>query len=196
MVHDASRARSQRCHRRCCRPRDRGADRCAFRRGGGVLQGPHHFADRRLQRGQRLRHLRAAARTFHRQAHPRPAGGRRAEHAGRGQHQGGDVSARCRAERRQRHRHHRTQRSARASPRRRAIRRPQLHLARQHRQQFEPVRHLARDTDPDLAGRADQAIRAGRRRLRFGPGQLRAHPEERRSARRCGSSPAIPAAPR
>jgi len=161
------------------RHRDHGAERCTFRRGGRVLQGPHHLADHRLQRRQRLRHLRAPARTFHRQAHPRPAGGRRAEHAGRGQHQGGDVSARGGAERRQRHRHDRTQCPAGTAPGRRAIRRPQLHLARQHRQQFEPLRHLARDADPDLAGRADQAVRACGRRLRVGPRQLRAHPEER-----------------
>ena len=54
-------------------------------------KGRTDFADHRLQRRHRLRHLCASARALHRPAHPGPADGHRAEHAGRGQHQGRDV---------------------------------------------------------------------------------------------------------
>ena len=77
-----------------------------------------------------------------------------------------------------------------------AVRRAQVHLDRQHRQQCEPLRDLAHHRHQDLAGRADQAVRARDAGRRHRSAYFRAHPQERVRREGARSCRAIPAAAR
>ena len=123
---------------------DCGADQLAAaslcRDGGGVLQGADRLAPHRLQRRQRLRHLRSHSRALHGAAYSRLPHDHRAEHARGGKSQGCDVRLRRGPQGRLGDCHDRTQRTCRAAIGRSALRCTPLRMARQHRQQESRAR--------------------------------------------------------
>ena len=107
-----------------------------WRSAAGLLQGQDHPADRRPGRGRRLRHLWPAAGAVPHPIRSRTAGGHRPEHAGGRQHRDGQPPLFASAARRNGDRARRWNIATAAlfGAVRCSLRRPPIHLDRQHEQ--------------------------------------------------------------
>ena len=135
--------------------------------GGGFLPRQVHHADRRLQFGWWLRHLRPRHRAALLEAHGGQSQGRRQQHAGRGKSRLGELSLQCRSKGRHRDRDLRARACDGAADRLRqgSIRSHETDVARQRFERVERLRGLGEIEREDVRGHVEDGSRRRRRGL-------------------------------